>query len=377
MQYINNSADLLSVCNKLKQHEVLALDTEFMRENTFVPVLCLLQIAAGDEVFVVDPVKLDLEPLYEILKDPKILKVFHSAYQDCDVFYKNFGLIIEPIFDTQIAASYLGYGDTISYEKLAHMIVGQNFNKNTKLTNWLNRPLTQAQIDYAVADVEHLLEIYEYLHEELIAHGRVAWHDQEAGKLYNSKNYSLEPCNAWKRITTKSKKKYFLNYLQAFAAYRENLAVKLNKPRRFIIKDDILTYLAKHQPKEASEVLSDRFLRKALSERQIAEIVKISVETHKNLKEDIQSEVLHRLNAHQKMLLDLLKILLQKVSTKEKIAARMIATTDDLIQFIGMGENLKIQAGWRNEIFGRFAKQLINGKITLAVKNKRIEILTI
>jgi ribonuclease D len=377
MQYINNSHDLLSACNKLKQNEVLALDTEFMRENTFVPILCLLQITAGDEIFIIDPVKLNLDPLNEILKDPKILKVFHSAYQDCDVFYKNFGLIIEPIFDTQIAASYLGYGDTISYEKLAHMIVGQNFNKNTKLTNWLNRPLSQAQIDYAVADVANLIEIYKYLQEELVAHGRVAWHDQEADKLYDSQNYSLDPQNAWKRITTKSKKKYFLNYLQAFAAYRENLAVKLNKPRRFIIKDDILTYLAKHQPKDKSEILSDRFLRKSLSEKQIADIIKISVETKENLKEDIKSEASYRLNAHQKMLLDLMKILLQKISTKEKIAARMIATTDDLIAFVDDGENLKIQAGWRNEIFGRFAKQLINGKITLAVKNKRIEILTI
>lgn len=370
--YIKTQEQLESLCNILAKESKIAFDCEFIRETTFVPVLCLMQIATERKIYIIDPIKLNLDPFLPLLTNNKILKIMHSAIQDIDVFFKNFSVIPKPIFDTQIAASFLGYGDSISYAKLVKTLTGEVINKDNKLTHWQKRPLDKAQINYALLDVKYLFVIYGNLYGKLQDSKRYKWFIDEVDNLYYLNNYYVCPEEAWKRVNSSGNRPFFFNYLQAFAKLREEIAVASNRPRRFIIKDETLIQLANLQPKCKEDILNDRILQKFLSRNIINQILKVSLEINKTDQELISTKH-KKLSGNKALICDYLKIFLKYTANKYDIAAKYIAKTEELEDFIQEEhDGIRFLSGWRYEIFGKGAKKIITGRMTLKIINKKL-----
>ena len=373
MQYIDTQSDLDKLSISLQKETKISFDCEFIRETTFVPILCLIQIATTDKIYVIDPLNLKLDSLLKILDNPKILKIMHSCSQDIDVFFKNYNLIPYPIFDTQIAAGFLGLGESISYAKLVKQVIKIKINKDSKLTNWLLRPLEQTQLDYAATDVKYLLNIHKKLSETLLQKNRIDWLEEEFTQLYNIDNYHVHPDDAWKRIPVTSEIPFFLNYLRAFAKIRENLAIKKNRPRRFLIKDDVIIQLANLKPESPSDILKDRILKRTLSSELINEIIaaskKTKLETH-----SIESSPKKKLSPNKELICDLLKIALKSTAKKYKISPKYIAKTAEIEQFLYNPERIRFLSGWRYEIFGKQAEDIVSGTLKIQIIDGKLQI---
>jgi len=372
MIYIDTQEELSKICEKLEQEETLGFDCEFMRETTFVPVLCLVQIASKKHIYIIDPMRLDMAPVLKLLTDPRILKVMHSCVQDMDVFFKNFSVIPNPVFDTQIAASFLGYGDSISYAKLVKKLTGNVICKESKLANWQQRPLANAELKYAANDVRHLHEMHDKLSTKLEKTKRTAWVEEEVFPLYEMDNYYLDPELAWQKISQNKEVDFFLNYLRAFARYREHLAITQNKPRRFVLRDEVLVRLAKLQPHSQEDINKDRVLKKLLPKNLIPALLEISWEASQE-KEELVSANKHKLTSKKELICDLLKLYLKYVSQKEKISLKNIAKTKDIESFVH-GKKVKFLSGWRYEIFGKTAEEIVAGERLVLVENGEITI---
>ncbi len=372
MIYIDSQAALEELCAVLEDEAEFAFDTEFIRENTFVPILCLMQVATQEEIYLIDCPRLDLTSFLKILSNQKITKVMHSASQDIDLFVKNYDLIPQPIFDAQIAASFLGYGSSISYAKLVRDVLKIRLNKASKLTNWLNRPLSKAQKNYAASDVKYLLEIKAKLSNKLTERERLTWLNEEFAKLYELSNYYVAPQDAWQRITQNSDTPFFLNYLQAYAAYREELAVQKNLPRRFIIKDEYLVGLAKLKPQTQDDLASDRILKKYIKPKYLESLLKLSQEV---AKQEIELEAPQKshLSDNNEMICDLLKIYLKYIAKKYKIAAANIAKSNDIKNFVLKSNDYSFAEGWRYEVFGQGAESILAGELVPTIKDGRLE----
>jgi len=317
MIYIDTQEELSKICEKLEQEETLGFDCEFMRETTFVPVLCLVQIASKKHIYIIDPMRLDMAPVLKLLTDPRILKVMHSCVQDMDVFFKNFSVIPNPVFDTQIAASFLGYGDSISYAKLVKKLTGNVICKESKLANWQQRPLANAELKYAANDVRHLHEMHDKLSTKLEKTKRTAWVEEEVFPLYEMDNYYLDPELAWQKISQNKEVDFFLNYLRAFARYREHLAITQNKPRRFVLRDEVLVRLAKLQPHSQEDINKDRVLKKLLPKNLIPALLEISWEASQE-KEELVSANKHKLTSKKELICDYLSFILNMSHKKKK-----------------------------------------------------------
>ena len=379
MQTIYRTEDLALLCTRLAKQEFVAVDLEFIREKTYYPVLCLIQVASVDEVAIIDPIAPDinLAAFWELMQNPKVVKVFHSCRQDVEIIYNLSGKIPAPLFDTQVAAMVCGFGESVGYERLVKAILNVELDKTECLSNWQLRPLNEKQIEYACGDVTHLVRLYDYFKEQLQSSGRNEWIKEEMAIMSDIKTYVVEPNEAWQRIRFRSHNNRVLSNLKALAAWRECRAQEKNTPRQSIIKDDILVMIATASPKDKSELEKIRGVRSDVASGKLGnEILEVlsNVQIDRKLKKNGEIENINFIPA----LVEMLKLLLRIVSQKQGVVARMIATETDL-QKLGAFQDKDIPAlcGWRNEIFGKQALKLRDGRLSVRYnpKNRNIEFL--
>ena len=379
MQIIETTAALAEACETLARSEYLTIDTEFLRETTFWPELCLIQLAGPETEVIVDPLAkgLDLAPFFALMANPAVLKVFHAARQDIEIIVNRGDLIPHPIFDTQVAAMVCGFGDSVSYDQLVQKIKGVNIDKSSRFTDWSRRPLTEKQLEYALADVTHLRDVYLALKEKLEAAGRSLWLTEEMAVLESRETYDLHPDDAWRRLKMRVKKPVELAVLQKVAAWREREARGRNVPRSRILKDDTIYEIAQQQPADAEALGRLRTIPKGWERSQSgAALLEAINEALAIPKADLprlprQTHVPEGAAAASEML----KVLLKIVSEKEGVAAKIIANSDDLEKIAVEGETAEVAAlsGWRRELFGETALNLIGGKVALRFVDKKIE----
>ncbi|CAK7255239.1 Ribonuclease D [Shinella sp. WSC3-e] len=379
MQIIETTAALAEACETLARSEYLTIDTEFLRETTFWPELCLIQLAGPETEVIVDPLAkgLDLAPFYALMANPAVLKVFHAARQDIEIIVNRGDLIPHPIFDTQVAAMVCGFGDSVSYDQLVQKIKGVHIDKSSRFTDWSRRPLTEKQLEYALADVTHLRDVYLALKEKLEAAGRSLWLTEEMAVLEARETYDLHPDDAWRRLKMRVKKPIELAVLQKVAAWREREARGRNVPRSRILKDDTIYEIAQQQPADAEALARLRTIPKGWERSQSgAALLEAINEALAIPKTDLprlprQAHVPEGAAAASEML----KVLLKIVSEKEGVAAKIIANSDDLEKIAIDGEAADVAAlsGWRRELFGETALNLISGKVALRFVDRKIE----
>jgi len=381
MKTITKSSELKNFCDRAINEKYITIDTEFLRERTYFSKLCLVQLAIpGDEdenAVIVDTLveNLDLAPLYRIFQDQDIVKVFHAARQDLEIFYLDSGIFPYPLFDTQIAAMVCGFGDQVAYETLVRQLAKQTLDKSSRFTDWSRRPLTDAQKKYALADVTHLRVIYEFLSEKLIKTGRLKWVEEELENLISSETYDVNPKNSWRRLKTKSNSRRFLGLVASLAEFRENFAQSKNIPRNRVIKDDALLELASNKPTNLDELSRSRLL---LREARKGEIASGLLAAIKKGLEVPDSELPERKLKSDKgnvnsALADLLRVLLKACSENTGVASKLIASAGDLDALAAGDRNIDALDGWRFEVFGKAALELCDGKIGLSVAGSKVK----
>ena len=377
---ITDSAQLAEFCARLSKSNFVAVDTEFMRENTYYPELCLVQMADENEAAAIDPMAsgLDMTPMLELIcNNENVLKVFHAGGQDIEIFYNLTGKTPHPLFDTQIAAMALGQGEQIGYSNLVELWIGLQLDKGARFTDWSRRPLDKRQIDYAIGDVTHLSTIFPMMLEKLVSTGRGGWLDDEMERLANAANYHNEPDNAWKRIKVQSRKPEVLGRLKAMGAWREREAQRKNIPRGRIMKDETLADIAAHPPRHQAELPKVRGLSPAWKDNEIgARLIAVIAEAEP-LPRDLMPERNGNGTGGGKegaLVADLLKLLLKIRSREINVAARLITRSDELEMLAaGEREGLELLTGWRFEQFGRDALDLVEGRLAFAVVNGKLK----
>ncbi len=374
---IRTGQELAAICRTLTEAEFVAVDTEFMREATYWPKLCLLQIAGPHAQAVVDPLspEIDLTPFFDLMRDPKVVKVFHAARQDIEIIWNMAGIIPLPIFDTQIAAMVCGFGDAASYGALVKRLLRKNLDKSSRFTDWSRRPLSDKQLHYALGDVTHLRGIYLKLKERLEEEGRGSWVDEEMALLINPKTYATTPEDAWRRLKMRVRTPTDLAVLMEVAAWRERASQTQNVPRSRIIKDDAIYDVASQTPTtvealSALRTVHDGFARSARG-RELIEAVKRGLA--RPAAEIPKLEISEPLPPTAAAVADLLRVLLKSVSARSDVAAKLIATSDDLDR-IALDDKADVPAlkGWRRELFGADALALKSGEMALAVERGQI-----
>ena len=363
----------------IENEEYISVDTEFIRDNTYFSKLCLIQVASKNHSFIIDPLKEDvkLDSLRKILNKDTIIKIFHSGRQDMEIFYHLFGELPKPIYDTQIAAMVCGFGDQVSYENLVNTLLNIRIDKSSRVSNWSFRPLTEKQIIYALSDVTHLVRIYEKLKNQISDGNRSLWIEDEMKSLAETKNYKLNPSEAWMKIKIKSTKREYLNRVKFLAEWRENISIKSNVPKNRIMRDDTLLDLASINPKSNEDFKRIRYFN---IERDVEKINQISEILNKaqGVPERLwpENKNIKKNKVKSFAILELLKVLIKHVCEEQKVAQKLIAKQDEL-ELIAEGkfDRLKVLDGWRYKIFGKLALELIEGKVSLKIKNKKICIL--
>jgi ribonuclease D len=376
---ITETAALSDLVGRLSDHPFVAVDTEFMRENTYWPDLCLIQIASTEEAAAIDPkAEIDLSPLLELLvnKDD-VLKVFHAGSQDLEIIHNLTGKVPKALFDTQVAAMALGHGEQVGYSNLIESMLGHSLDKGARFTDWSRRPLDKRQIDYAIADVTHLAKIFPKLLEKLKKTGRGGWLDEEMERLSDPSTFAFEPADAWKRLRLPSRNPAVLGRLKALAAWRETEARTKNIPRGRIVKDDTLVELAAHPPKTQDDLGRVRGLSTGWRTNDIGARLMASLQTAKPLDpNELPSREPKRpgLTKEGALVADLLKLLLKIRAKEAGVAPRLIARSDDLEALAaGVRDGLNILSGWRFEEFGSDALDLVEGRLGFAIENGKLK----
>ncbi|MBW9087851.1 ribonuclease D [Rhizobium wenxiniae] len=376
---IETTAALQDACAKLAQSDFITIDTEFLRETTFWPELCLIQMASPDLEVLVDPLAkgLDLAPFFELMANPAVVKVFHAARQDIEIVHHLGKLVPHPIFDTQVAAMVCGFGDSVSYDQLVSRIKNVHIDKSSRFTDWSRRPLSEKQLDYALADVTHLRDVYLALKEQLEREGRALWLTEEMAILENPSTYDLHPDDAWQRLKARLRKPSELAILKFVAAWREREARSRNVPRSRVLKDDAIYEIAQQQPKDTEALGRLRTIPKgwerSASGTAIVEAVNAALALPKA---DMPHPPKHsHVPEGTAAAVELLKVLLKLISDKQGVAAKVIANTDDLEKIASEGEKANVAAlsGWRKELFGDTALKLIEGGVALRFVDKKVE----
>jgi len=377
MHVITTTSELAEACARLAKHPFVAVDTEFLREETYWPNLCLVQMAGPDEALIVDPLAkgIDLAPLYELMADKSTLKVFHAGRQDIEIFHVQAGLVPEPIFDTQVAAMVCGHGESVSYGNLVKRIVNVDVDKSSRFTDWSRRPLSATQLEYALADVTHLRVVYASLAAELEKTGRLSWLGEEMSVLTDPGTYRLAPEDAWRRLKTRVKNRKAMAALVELAAWREEEAQAQNVPRPRVLRDEALYDIANRMPTETKQLdelrtLSNGFSRSARA-KDIVEAVKRGLARDPKTVPAQPSG--NAVTAEAGALVDLLRVLLKAAAAKHRVAPKMISDTGDL-ERIAMESEPDVAAlkGWRLEMFGNDALRLKRGEIALTVANGEV-----
>ncbi len=381
MQIITTTDQLSEFCARAAQHPFVTVDTEFLRERTYYSKLCLLQVAypgEGEETaVVVDPLAaegLDLAPLYALFRNPGVVKVFHAARQDLEIFFVDAGVIPAPLFDTQVAAMVCGFGDQVSYETLVRKICKAEVDKSSRFTDWSHRPLTEAQLRYALADVTWLRTIYLHLSERLHRTGREHWVAEEMAVLQDPGTYRTDPSQAWERVKARPGSGKMMAALVELARFREEYAQGRDVPRSRVFKDDALVELATTRPQTEADLSKSRLLLREGRRGDIAEGILAAVKRAAQMRpEDIPRLDVGRDQLQvNPALADLLRVLLKARSESEGVAARLIASSSELDAIAAGGRDLPSLQGWRREVFGEDAIRLCEGKVALAARGQNV-----
>lgn len=383
MKPITDTDTLARFCVEAAQHPYVTVDTEFLRERTYYAQLCLVQLARpgkGDEGgVIVDTLsdRLSLEPLYELFRNPGVVKVFHAARQDLEIFQTEAGVLPKPFFDTQVAAMVCGYGDQVGYETLVRQIARAQVDKSSRFTDWSRRPLSEAQMAYALADVTHLRRIYEVLAQRLHETGREAWLEEELAVLTDPATYRTDPEEAWTRIKTRSSAPRFVAALRELARLRETMAQARNVPRGRILKDDALLEIAANRPRTLDDLGKSRLLLREARRGEIADGILAAIATAEAIpaSEVPQAPEQPTRKPGAEALADLLRVLLKARAEEEGVAQRLIASGAELDAIAaGEGGDVPAMHGWRFEVFGRDALRLKRGEIALSAANGAVRV---
>ena len=376
MQPITTTKKLAEACTRLAKYPFVTVDTEFQRETTYYPKLCIAQIASSDEAVVVDALAedIDLTPFFELMANKRVIKVFHAARQDIEICWHAAEIIPTPLVDTQVAAMVLGYGDSISYEQLVQRITGDSLDKSHRFTDWMRRPLAEAQLAYAVSDVTHLRDVYIKLAADLDERGRTEWMKEELKVLTSPDTYRMEPEHAWERLKTRVRKPKELAILIEVASWREHEARTRDVPRGRVLKDDVIGDIAIQAPTTMERLAGLRSLPRGFERSKWGEAILEAVK--RGIARD--PKTLPRLERAKPVIngqatVELLKVLLRMTSERHGVAAKVIATVDDLDRIAADdGADVPAMHGWRRELFGEKALALKQGRLMLAVEKNRV-----
>lgn len=379
---ITTTEGLAAFCEKAARSPYVTVDTEFLRERTYYAKLCLVQLAvpgdADEDAVLVDPLAngLSLDPLYDLFRNEDVVKVFHAARQDIEIFCIEGNVIPRPLFDTQVAAMVAGFGEQVGYETLVRKIARAQVDKTSRFTDWSRRPLTEAQKAYALADVTHLREVYEFLENALEKSGRRSWVEEELATLTDPATYLVEPGEAWRRVKTRTHSPKFLGIVRELARFRETYAQDRNVPRSRVMKDDALLELASTKPKSAKDLGRARLLLREARKGDIADgilaAVKAGIETpHDQLPVVDRSRDKLQVNP---ALADLLRVLLKAKSEQLGVAQKLIATASDLDEIAAGLRDVAALQGWRKSAFGTDALKLCDGKLALRANGAQVEV---
>ena len=376
---IETTAQLEEACRTLATSQFVTVDTEFLRETTFWPELCLIQIASPDLEVLIDPRApgINLKPFFELMADTNVVKVFHAARQDIEIIFHLGGLIPHPIFDTQVAAMVCGFGDSVSYDQLVNRLTGVQLDKSSRFTDWSHRPLSEKQLVYALADVTHLRTVYLKLQAQLEREGRAEWLTEEMAILESRETYDLHPDDAWLRLKSRLRKPQELAVLRAIAAWREREARSRNVPRSRVLKDDAIFEIAQQQPKDAEALGRLRTIPKGWERSSAGAAIIGGVNAALALpKTEMPQPAKHSHTPEgAQAATELLKVLLRLTAEKEGVAAKVIASSDDLDKIAALGDQAEVPAlsGWRRDLFGNKALKLITGEIGLRFVGRKVE----
>jgi ribonuclease D len=376
MHPITTTSQLADACRRMASHPFVTIDTEFLRETTYYPLLCVAQMASPKEAVVIDALAggIDLAPFYALMGNEKVMKVFHAARQDIEIIWHAAKLIPHPIFDTQVAAMVLGHGDSISYDQLVQRITGDRLDKSHRFTDWSRRPLSDAQLAYAISDVTHLRDVYVALVDDLKHRGRVDWVGDEMSVLTSPDTYRMEPEHAWQRLKTRVRKPKELAVLIEVAAWREREAQSRDVPRGRVLRDEAVSDIAVQAPTNLEKLQHLRSLPKGFERSRWGEAIVAAVA--RGLARDPKTLPLparHQPTGNGAAAVELLKVLLRMVSEHHHVAAKVIATVEDL-ERIAASDTAEVPAlkGWRRELFGEKALALKHGKLALVIEKDKV-----
>jgi ribonuclease D len=379
MTLMDTNDAVASFCRRQMAADYVTVDTEFIRERNFWPKLCLVQIAGVDEAAAIDSLApgIDLGPVFELMENGKVAKVFHAARQDIEIFHHLTGAIPAPIFDTQVAGMVCGFGESVSYETLVAHIAKAQIDKSSRFTDWARRPLSSRQIDYALSDVVHLRPVYEELARRLEANGRSQWLAEEMAVLTDPATYRMDPRLAWHRLKTRSHSRRHLAVLREVAAWREIEAQTRDLPRNRIMRDEMLLEIASHNPRTKADLARSRSISKGTAEGPMGEAILKAVATGLSIPDAELPELPPHadLPSGLRPVVELLKVLLKMKCEEHGVAQKLVANTEDL-ERIAADDNAPVQAlhGWRREVFGEDALAMKNGKLALAVKGRAVRL---
>ena len=385
MRTITTTEELAAYCAEAAKHPFVTVDTEFLRERTYYSKLCLVQLAMpgtdDSGAVLVDPLVegMSMEPLYELFRDTSVVKVFHAAHQDLEIFYVDAQVFPEPLFDTQVAAMVCGFGEQVGYETLVRKIAKEGVDKTSRFTDWSRRPLTDAQKTYALADVTHLRQVYEFLAAKLEETGRHKWVEEELEVLTSPDTYITAPRDAWKRVKTRTNSGRYLGIVRELAAFREVYAQERNIPRNRVYKDDAMVELASNKPKNHEELGRARLLLRDARKGDIADGILKAVSAglacpNDDLPQADRSREKLQVNP---ALADLLRVLLKAKTESASVAAKLIASASDLDAIAAGSRDVQAMRGWRLEVFGNDAVALCEGKIALTAVGNDVKVVRV
>lgn len=379
MLVITKTAELEALCREIAAQPFVAVDTEFMRETTYWPKLCLIQAAAPGVEAVIDPLAegIDLSSFFRVMANEAVLKVFHAARQDLEIFLNLGGALPKPLFDTQIAAMACGYGDTIAYDALVQQVLKRRLDKSSRFTDWSRRPLSENQLTYALADVTHLRDIYPRMHEKLAKDNRLHWLDEEHANLSNPAIYDTTPENAWERLKLRKTTADYVLGLQVAAAWRERQAQARDVPRGRIVKDEALYEIAEHRPRNAADFDRMRAVPRGFGNSRAAQdLIHALDRAFSDPDRPVYKHVRPPpLPSSVGPTVELLKVLLRYEADEHGVAPRLIASASD-VEAIAASDEADVAAlrGWRREVFGERALALKHGKLALKLKNGKVAV---
>ncbi|PBB28235.1 ribonuclease D [Mesorhizobium sp. WSM4307] len=380
MHVITTQKELETVLAAFEKSDFVTVDTEFIRETTFWPILCLIQMAAPGVTALIDPLSPDinLAPFFRLMANEAVVKVFHAARQDIEIIVHLGDLVPHPVFDTQVAAMVCGFGDSVSYDQLVQRITGARLDKSSRFTDWRHRPLSEKQLDYALADVTHLIEVYQHLSAELARENRAHWLNEEMDVLTSRETYDPHPEDAWKRLKMRLRKPQELAIVQAVAAWREREARERDVPRGRVLKDDAIYEVAQQAPRDTAALAKLRTTPKGWERSSTATALLGAVNTALALPKEQMPKLPKNFQPPEgsSAAAELLKVLLRIVAEKQGVASKVLASSDDIDRIAAEGEDADVPAlqGWRRAVFGEAALKLVRGEIGIKFDKRKIAV---